>query len=83
MNKATWKAINKLELVIQPVKQKVPKVFKREHVISHDFVLRPDYIRIQVDDVTRDEYRRVKDSCYWRLVGLRGYEFAILVRLSL
>lgn len=82
MNRATWKAQNRLELTIISVKQQIP-TFKNEHVVSHDFLLKPDTIVIYSDDTTKDVYKRIKDSCYWRCVGLRGYEFSILVKLSL
>lgn len=82
MNRATWKAMNRLELTIIPVKEKTYGL-QKEHIVSHDFVLKPDEIVVHFDDASRDVYKRVKGSTYWRCVGLKGYEFAILVKLSL
>lgn len=84
MNKSTRNSINKLELTVIPV-DGCRRVFKKEHehVISHDFILKPDHITVVHDDTSKDVYKRVKDSVYWRCVGLRNCKFAILVRLHL
>lgn len=83
MNAATKKALNNVEITIVPVKQ--PKVmFDIEHLKVENFIIKPNYIKIWHDDVTIDVYKRIKDSCYWRCVGLKGkYEFALLVKVHI
>ncbi len=75
---------NRLEITVIPVKQKKP-TFKKtgEHTISSQFIIKPNYIKIWQDDTTVDVYKRIKGSCYWKCVGLPGYEFAIISRLSI
>jgi hypothetical protein len=74
---------NKLEITVIQVKPSCKKGDKVEHYKSEKFVIRPDYIKLYQDDVTVDVYKRIKNSCYWRCVGLKGYELAIIARLSI
>lgn len=75
---------NKLYLTAIPVKQKDP-IFKKkgEYSVGTNFVIKPDYIKIYQDEMTVDVYKRIKDSAYWKCVGLPGYEFALIVHLSI
>jgi len=75
---------NRIEISVLPIKQK-DSTFKKkgEHIVGSKFVIKPDYIKIWSDDITVDLFKRIKGSCYWRCVGLPGYQFAIIVRLSI
>jgi len=74
---------NKLELTVIQIKPVCKKCDKVEYYKSEEFIIKPDYIKIYQDDVSVDVYRRIKNSCYWRCVGLKGYEFAIIARVSI
>jgi hypothetical protein len=75
---------NRLDMTIVPIKQK-EKIFKKtgEHYYGRDFVIKLNYIKIWLDDTSVDVYKRIKGSCYWSCVGLSGYEFALLLHLSI
>ena len=75
---------NRLEITVIPIKQKEPVFNKRgEYFVRNNFLIKPNYIKIHLDDTTIVVYKRIKGSCYWRCVGLPGYEFALIVRLSI
>lgn len=82
---------NRLELKIIPIKQPKPIFDKNGETsvyygnLEYDYwTVKPDYIKVRDDDSSPSTlYRRIKNSCYWRIVGLPGYEFALTVRLSI
>jgi len=74
---------NKLEITVIQIKPPSPRNDKVEHYKSENFVIKPDYIKLYQDDTTIDVYKRIKNSCYWRCVGLKGYELAIIARVSI
>ena len=82
---------NRLEINLIPIKQP-RKTFNPKGetsvyygILEYDeWIIKPDYIKVREDDSSPSTlYRRIKDSCYWRIVGLPGYEFALIVRLSI
>jgi len=84
MNKSNEKILRHLEITMIPVKQP-QKTFnpKGETQSYYDWILKPHYIKAYIDDCNGwDVYKRIKDSCYWRIPGLKGYEFALIVRLN-
>lgn len=75
---------NRLDITIVPIKQPQPTFKKKgEHYYGDQFIIKPDYIKIWQDDITVDVYKRIKNSCYWRIVGLKGYVFHLLIKLSM
>ncbi len=83
--------LNKLEIKIVPIKQPEPTFNKKgENYIYYgrpeydDWVIKPDYISVREDDSSpRTVYRRIKNSTYWKIVGLKDYEFALIASLSI
>jgi hypothetical protein len=91
MNKATLKHMNQLEICLIPIKQPTPTFRKKGETCIYygcpeydDWVIKPNYIKVwEGDDSPCTVYKRIKNSCYWRIVGLKGYEFALIVRLGI
>lgn len=91
MNNATKRRMNVLTITIVPIKQPKPIFNKKGE--THKYLgfpeydywyIKPNYIRVCEDDSSSATvYKRIKDSGYWRIVGLRGYIFALLVDLSI
>jgi len=82
---------NRLEITVIPIKQKEP-TFKEKGETSiyygrpeyDEWIIKPNYIKVREDDSSPNTvYKRIKNSGFWRCVGLPGYEFALIVRLSI